>query len=71
MSNISLHPLNRRGLLRLGIATGILGAAAGCDEGGTKTITTPPGANGNRARLKALQEKSDTLKPNQQPKKKP
>jgi hypothetical protein len=58
MSNDSLSPLSRRGLLRLGILIGMLGTA-GCGEGGTQTVTTPPVENGNRSRLDGIKEKAD------------
>ncbi len=64
MPSTSFSLINRRGFLRLGIVAGMLGAA-GCDDGGTQTITTPPPANGNRSRLKALQEKADEIKTKQ------
>jgi hypothetical protein len=69
MPSISFSVINRRGFLRLGVVAGMLGAA-GCDDGGggPTTITTPAPANGNRSRLKALQEKTEESKSKQQKK---
>lgn len=53
--------IDRRELLRLGVIAAMFGAA-GCDDGSPKTITTPPPPNGNRARLKAIEEKADAVK---------
>jgi hypothetical protein len=54
MSNDSLSPMSRRGLLQLGVLAGMLGAA-GCGAEGT---VTPPADKGNRARLDKMEERA-------------
>jgi hypothetical protein len=58
MLNNSLSLMSRRGLLRLGMLAGLFGVA-GCGEGGTQTVTTPPVTTGTRTRLDERKGKAE------------
>jgi hypothetical protein len=58
MANSSLSPMSRRGLLRLSIVVGMLGAV-GCSEDETaKKVETSPVEGGGRSRLGKMEEKA-------------
>jgi hypothetical protein len=59
-SNKQNSLISRRGLLRLAILAGMLGAA-GCNEGGSQTAAPPTQKGGNRKRLDRMKEKAEEV----------
>jgi hypothetical protein len=60
MSNKSISPMSRRGLLQLGILAGLLGAAGcGGDDTAPTKVDTPPTEGGARSRLERMKDKAE------------
>ncbi|MGP0064263.1 MAG: hypothetical protein ACLQGP_11770 [Isosphaeraceae bacterium] len=55
--------MSRRGLLQLGIFTGLLGTVGCSEDQEAKKIDTPPAPTGNRKRLDQLQKKTEETTP--------